>query len=121
MKRCLKLAPAILVALASGPAFALGEYNDAIESVCSGHSTEMVIPRDILDGNKTISYHPDPTLGRRVIFDDDQHWACKMHKGSMMFGSAVDGWSGTYRILPELNDDGAVIVLSPTTSPVPSY
>ena len=121
MKKCFILAPAIVVALASRSAFALGEYNDAIESVCSGHSTEIVIPRDILDGNKTISYHPDPEFGRRVIFDDDQHWACKMRKGSMMFGEVVDGWSGTYRILPELNDDGAVVMLSPTTSPVPSY
>ena len=40
-----------------------------------------------------------------------------MRKGSMLFGSTVNGWGGTYRILPELNNDGAVIILSPTVSP----
>ena len=42
MKRCFKFVPAIVAALAAGPAFALGEYNDAIESLCSGHSAAQL-------------------------------------------------------------------------------
>ena len=120
MKSVIRMTAALATITLSAPAWALGEYNDAIERACSGHSVEMIVPKEIIDGEKTISMHPDPDLGRRIAFQSDQRWLCRMRKGSMMFGSTVDGWGGSYRILPELNDDGAVIVLSPTTSPVPS-
>ena len=108
-----------VMAMITGPALALGEYNDAIERACSGHSTELVIPKEYLDNEKTITMHPDLDLGRRIAFQSDQRWRCKLRKGSMLFGSTVDGWGGSYRVLPELNDDGAVVILSPTSSPVP--
>ena len=110
---------ALAALMTAAPAWALGEYNDGIERACSGHSVEMIVPKEILDGEKTVSMHPDPDLGRRLSFESDQRWQCKMRKGSMLFGSTVDAWGGTYRILPEINDDGAVIVLSPTVSPAP--
>ncbi len=121
MKILLRITVPVALAMAASPALALGEYNAAIERACSGHSTELIIPKEYLDSEKTISMHPDLDLGRRISFMSDQRWICKMRKGSMLFGSTVDGWGGSYRLLPELNDDGAVIIMSPTTSPVPSY
>lgn len=121
MKTRIGMGFALAALMAASPAWALGEYNDGIERACSGHSVEMIVPKDIIDGEKTISMHPDPDLGRRLAFLSNQRWLCKLRKGEMLFGSTIDGWGGTYRVLPELNDDGAVIVLSPTTSPVPSY
>ena len=120
MKTIFGMSAALAAMMSATPAWALGEYNDGIEQACSGHSVEMIVPKDIIEGEKTVSMHPDPELGRRLAFLGGQRWQCKMRKGSMMFGSTVDGWGGTYRVLPELNDDGAVIVLSPTVSPVPS-
>ena len=109
----------VALAMGTGPAWALGEYNDVIERACSGHSVELTIPIEFLDGEKTISMHPDLELGRRVSFMSDHRWQCKMRKGSMMFGSTVEGWGGTYRVLPEINEDGAIVIMSPTTSPIP--
>ena len=121
MKLLLRIAVPLALTMTAGPALALGEYNDAIERACSGHSTELIIPQEYLDGEKTISMHPDLDLGRRISFMSDQRWVCKMRKGSMLFGSTVDGWGGSYRVLPELNDEGSVVILSPTSSPVPGY
>ena len=117
MKTSLAICGALAALTLSSPAWALGEYNDGIESACAGHSVEMIVPQDIIQGDKTVSMHPDPDQGRRLSFLEDQRWQCKMRKGSMLFGSTVNGWGGTYRILPELNNDGAVIILSPTVSP----
>ena len=117
MKTSLAICGALAALTLSSPAWALGEYNDGIESACGGHSVRMIVPNDMIERNQTVSMHPDPEQGRRLSFLDDQRWQCKMRRGSMLFGTIVDGWGGTYRILPELNSEGTVIVLSPTVSP----
>ncbi|MBF0561289.1 MAG: hypothetical protein HQL37_04570 [Alphaproteobacteria bacterium] len=119
MKTVVLVATLGILTVGPGPAFALGEYNAVIEQACTGHSVETVVPKDILDGEKTIAMHPDPRLGRRITFMSGQRWICKMHKGEMLFGSTVDGWAGDYRMLPEINEDGIVVILSPRTSPSP--